>query len=204
MRDWFIGVLTPLARRLGDVRPNAISVASLLTGCLAGTAFWLGSRVPALYAAGGVLVALSGILDGLDGVVARLHGRSSALGDFLDHVFDRVVNVGILVGLALSPHASLELGLVATIAVLLNSYLGTQIHASFGRRDYSGLGKAELFVALVLLSFLLALCPDMVLHVLGREISPIDVFFLLVGALALQAMVHRVRLAARLARGSGG
>jgi phosphatidylglycerophosphate synthase len=203
MRDWFVARLTPLARRLGGIPPNVISLASLVTGCAAGLAFWHGHRAPVLYAVGGGLVAASGVLDGLDGVVARLHGRSSALGDFLDHVFDRVVNVAVLLGLALSPHASLALGLGATVAVLLNSYLGTQIHASFGRRDYTGLGKAELFVALVLLSLLLALGPDIELHLFGWEISPVDAFFILVGVLAVQAMVHRVRLAARLARGSG-
>ena len=206
LRDWFIGVLTPAARRLDRMHPNSMSLVALAVGVAAGACYWQGHRLPVLFAVGGLLAGASGVLDGLDGVMARLHGRTSRLGDFLDHFYDRLVEIAIFGGLALSPYSSLVLGLGVVIVVVLNSYLGTQIQASFGRRFYTGVGKAELFAALVVGSLLLAFNPDVSLTVLELQLTPIDLFFLLVVVMAMQAMVHRVRLAHRLAgeeRGAG-
>ena len=127
---------------------------------------------------------------------------ATPIGDFLDHFFDRVVNIFILGGLALSPFASTSLGLGVTILVVLNSYLGTQIEASFGRRYYSGMGKLELFLGLIAISVALALVPQATLTVVGRDLSLLDLFFVVVGVMSLQAMGHRLRLAARLAAAS--
>jgi len=204
IRDLFIALLTPMARAMARVHPNTITVVSLLTGCMAGACYWLSSRNAALCFLGGALVALSGIADGLDGVVARLHGRTSAAGDFLDHFFDRIVEIAIVVGLALSPGATTTLGLGVAILVVLHSYLGTQIQASFGTRYYTGFGKAEFFIALVLISVLLGLNPEASLRIMGRELSAIDIFFAVVGVVTLQAMVHRLRLALRLASEADG
>ena len=45
------------------------------------------------------LLWLSGLLDVLDGTIARKTGTSSKLGAFLDIVFDRFVELGIIIGL---------------------------------------------------------------------------------------------------------
>lgn len=195
-------MLEPLARSLGRVHPNAVSLFALLTGVLAGAAYWLTALHPAWFFAGGLLVALSGILDGLDGVMARLQGRETTLGDFLDHFFDRLVEVAILGGLALSPHATTTLGLAALVGVLLNSYLGTQIQASFGDRHYTGPGKAHFVVGLVVGSLVWGIMPGTSLPVLGRGLSLVDLFFILVGLMSVHALAHRLRLAVRLSRPS--
>jgi phosphatidylglycerophosphate synthase len=178
-----------------------VSVVALLTGCLAGVAYGLTRLDPGLFLVGGALVAVSGIADGLDGVMARLQRRTSALGDFLDHVFDRLVEIAVLGGLALSPHATTVLGLGVLAGVLLTSYLGTQIQASFGARHYTGLGKAELFVGLVLASAVLGVTPNALIPLLGREVSLVDALFAVVGLSTVHAVVHRLRLAVRLASG---
>ncbi len=204
LEAWYTALLEPVARRLARVNPNLISAASLVTGCLAGVAYWMTARDPSYFLLGASLVALSGVSDSLDGLVARRSGRSSELGDFLDHFFDRVVEIAILAGLAFSPTATTGLGLAVGLVVLLNSYLGTQIEASFGVRSYSGLGKAELFVGLVLGSLLLAYIPSLSIRMLERSLTLVDLFFLVVALLTLQAMHHRLRLAMRLARGFPG
>jgi phosphatidylglycerophosphate synthase len=178
-----------------------VTLFALLTGCLAGVAYALTGRAAGYFLLGGLLVAVSGIADGLDGVMARLHGRTSTLGDFLDHFFDRLVEVAILGGLALSPHATTTLGLGVLVGVLLVSYLGTQIVASFGARHYTGFGKAELFVGLVLVSTVLGVLPDASIRLLGRERFLVDLFFAVVALSTVQALVHRLRLAVRLASG---
>jgi phosphatidylglycerophosphate synthase len=181
-----------------------VTVFALLTGGLAGAAYWLTRLDPAFFFAGGLLVAISGIADGLDGVMARLQGRASTLGDFLDHFFDRLVEVAILGGLALSPHATPALGLATLVGVLLNSYLGTQIQASFGDRHYTGPGKAHFFGGLVVGSMVLGVMPEASIRVFGRGLSLIDLFFVIVLLMTVHALIHRTRLAIRLSRDGHG
>jgi phosphatidylglycerophosphate synthase len=201
LRDRFYALIEPLARPLMGVPPNLITLIAMLAGCLAGVAFWLSARSPLYYLAGSLLLLLSGLGDCLDGIVARRTASTSTLGDFFDHVADRVVNMSVLAGLALSASATATLGLGVAILVLLNSYLGTQIEASFGRRDYSGLGKGQLFVGLIVLGGVLAVFPAASLRLAGRAVGLVDLFLVLVGLGCLQAMAHRMRLALRLARG---
>lgn len=180
------------------MHPNTITFFSLITGCLAGAAYWATDHSPFFYFVGAAMVVISGLADCFDGIVARKYGKTSALGDFLDHFFDRIVNMAILGGLAFSPHASPPLGLAVAILILLNSYLGTQIETSFGARDYTGLGKAQLFVALILVSIGLGVHPDASLTIAGHTWTAINVFFAIISLATLQAMCHRLRLAVRL------
>lgn len=180
------------------MHPNTISAFSLITGIGGGVSYWAAYSSPWFYLLGAALVAISGLLDCFDGIVARETGKASTLGDFLDHFFDRLVNMAIFAGLALSPNANTELGLAVAIVVLLNSYLGTQIQASYGSRDYSGLGKAQLFIALIVGSVVLFFVPEAGFDIGARELSLIDSLFLLIAVASAQAMFHRVRLAFRL------
>jgi len=200
IRDWFYRLISPLATPFAGVDPNVITGFAALTGCGAGVAYALTGRSPAWFVVGAALVLLSGLADALDGIVARQQDRATVLGDFLDHFFDRVVEAAVMVGLAVSRGATPPLGVAATLAVVLNSYLGTQIHASFGRRDYTGLGKGQFIAGLVVGSVLLAVFPDAAIDVAGMSMSGVDVLLGLIGVLAVQAMVHRLRLAVRLAR----
>jgi phosphatidylglycerophosphate synthase len=52
----------------------------------------------------GVLVFLAGLLDGVDGAVARLTGRASALGGFWDSVLDRGVDVVLVLAFLWVPN----------------------------------------------------------------------------------------------------
>lgn len=91
-----------------------------------------------------VMVSLNGLLDALDGKVARLVAKESKRGDFVDHVIDRYADVFILAGIALSPHCPVFVGLFAVIGVMLASYMGTQAQALGLRREYRGiLGRAD-------------------------------------------------------------
>jgi CDP-diacylglycerol---glycerol-3-phosphate 3-phosphatidyltransferase len=74
---------------------------------------------------GGLCVALGGVLDVLDGMVARAAGRASAAGAVLDSVTDRIADAAPFVGLALlyrGSAATLLVPLSALVASFLVSY----------------------------------------------------------------------------------
>jgi phosphatidylglycerophosphate synthase len=190
MRRLVIFVLTPVAARLGGVSPNTLTLLATIAGLLAGIAYALTRQHIAYYCIAGALVGLSGIFDALDGLVARQTDRTSRAGDFLDHLGGRIVEVAIFSGMAFMPGVNTPLALSVVIVSLLHSNLGTQIQASFGERYYGGAGKTELFVALVLLTPLLAFFPD-----LSLPFGPPGVgngVFMVMGAIVAASFVHRV------------
>jgi len=90
--------LDSLARGLHalGVTPNVLSYAALALGVTAGALFYVGQGWIAY-----CVVLLSGLLDAVDGRVARLGAGSTPWGGVLDLVFDRIVEVSILLGIAL-------------------------------------------------------------------------------------------------------
>ncbi len=177
MRQFFITLFTPLARRFGWVHPNTLTILSLITGVLAGIALLATHLHPAFFIMAAAMIGLSGTCDSLDGIIARMNHQTTQMGDFLDHFFDRIVEIFIFVGLSLSPGANTIFGLLVIVLILLNGYLGTQIEASFGQRYYGGGGKAELFVALVLGCFMLGFWPGISLKLGQLKITVENLFF---------------------------
>jgi archaetidylinositol phosphate synthase len=139
--------LTPLASRMGRVNPNSISWAALLAAGVAGVSFYVGGV--ALLTVAILLLLVSAYLDALDGKVAKMFGKASLRGDFVDHVFDRYADVFLLAGIAFSPYCHLYVGTLAIVGVLLTSYMGTQAQAVGQGRHYAGLlGRADRLVLL--------------------------------------------------------
>lgn len=143
-------LLVPLARHMGRVNPNLISWVGLLAAGIAGVAFYLGGLGFLVLAL--LLILVSAYLDALDGKVAKLFGKASARGDFIDHVFDRYADVFLMGGVAFNAaYAHLWVGTLAIIGVLLTSYMGTQAQAVGQGRHYGGLlGRADRLVLLFL------------------------------------------------------
>jgi archaetidylinositol phosphate synthase len=198
MRRLVIFLLTPVAARLEGVNPNTLTFMATVAGLLAGVAYVLTRQHIAFYFIAGTLVAISGICDGLDGLVARRTGRTSKVGDFLDHFGDRLVDVAIFTGMAFMPGVLTPLALCVVILSLLHGYLGTQIHASFGERYYGGAGKTELFVALVLLTPLLAFAPGFSLP-FGPPGAG-NAVFMVTGIIIAASFLHRMSHALKLVR----
>ena len=89
-------VSDPVARALlrARLRPNQLTVLGLFCSVLAAAAFSLDR--PRL---GGLLLALAGALDILDGALARVSGQVSPFGAFLDSVLDRYSDLLAMAGL---------------------------------------------------------------------------------------------------------
>jgi archaetidylinositol phosphate synthase len=198
VRAFLVALLTPLARRLRGVDPNALTLVSVLAGVAAGGAFLLARWGPRYYTLAALLLAVSGVADSLDGIVARMYARTTTWGDFIDHSGDRLIEVAILSGIAFSPRADRTLGLYVLVVTLLHSYLGTQIEASFGNRRRDGPGKEELFVALIVFALVLAFFPELSFTVASRSVSVPDAFLAGLGLVTAAGLVQRVVRARRL------
>jgi len=155
-RKNFDPVLSSIAKRLKKINPNTLSWFSLVFAFIAGSFFFISSpenESISYYLLFAVLfVFLNGFFDAIDGKVAKLTNKASKRGDFLDHALDRFADVFIVGGIALSPwlvnHS--YIGLLAIVAMLLTSYMGTQAQAIGYKRNYSGLlGRADRLVLLM-------------------------------------------------------
>ena len=80
-----------------SVSPNQVSVAASLLGLLSAWLFAGGSHDAAVL--GAILFQLSAILDAVDGDLARVMFKESALGKWLDVVGDQVVHVAVFVAI---------------------------------------------------------------------------------------------------------
>lgn len=88
--------MQPIARALVHlhITPNMISFASLFFAILAGACLAYGH-----FGFGGGFAMISGFLDSLDGMVARLTGVSSDAGEVLDATIDRYAEMFFIGGL---------------------------------------------------------------------------------------------------------
>ena len=166
----------PITKSLVKISPNTITWLSLIFAIMAGISVYFTYKWP--YA---VLIAfffgvLNSICDLVDGDLARLTGKTSVVGDFLDHTFDRYADIAILLGMVLSPLCSTEWGVFAISGVLLVSYMGTQAQAMGAGRIYGGLlGRADRLTVLGIVGigqFLIQLNPH---WSIGYEIGGIPV-----------------------------
>ena len=142
--------LVPLAKRMRNIEPNTITWIAFLFAVLAGFLFYLNYSVWFLLLAV-LCIFANALLDALDGKIAKMYGKASKRGDFLDHVLDRYADVFIIGGIMLSAHCNFLIGLFAMLGVIFASYMGTQSQALGCERDYGGiLGRADRLVILTI------------------------------------------------------
>ena len=133
------------SKRAG-LTPDAVSLLALLAAIAAAGSFYLAGETRFAYLLGALLVFCNGMLDLLDGALARELDTSSSAGDLLDHVLDRYADIAVVAGLAAGIEA-FALGFAAVTGVLMTSYLGTQAEAVGLDRVYGGLlGRADRLV----------------------------------------------------------
>ncbi len=184
----------PVARRMPGVNPNTISWLALLAAAGGGVCFYVGGWALLLLAL--LLILASAYFDALDGKVAKMFGKASARGDFIDHVFDRYADVFLLGGVAFNAaYCPLWIGALAIIGVLLTSYMGTQAQAVGQGRRYAGLlGRADRLVLLVIGAFvqlLVAPSGNAVWGVGGASFGPLGWILVLFAILANLTAVQR-------------
>lgn len=112
-------ILSPLARALASlhVSPNQVSWISFGFGALAGVFLARGH-----FGFGAICATICGLLDSVDGMVARLSGVASDAGELLDAAIDRYVEFFFLAGLAIYYREQPALQLL-TLMALLGSFM---------------------------------------------------------------------------------
>ena len=123
----------PMARALKAVglTPNRVTVLGLLIS--AGCAYLLSQG---MFIAGGGVLILAGLMDMVDGALARQSGTASPRGALMDSVIDRVAEAVVFLGLLvfyLEPASAAEI-------VLINVSLVGSFMVSYLRARGEGLG----------------------------------------------------------------
>lgn len=130
--------------------PTAWTMVGLLMSVMAGAAYSTsGFRGEVV---GGVLVLVAGWFDIVDGAVARVTGRKSRRGAFLDSTLDRVAEVAIFAGILLGSYSPSVLVLLALSFSLLVSY--TRAKGDALGVALSGVGIGERSERLLILAIL--------------------------------------------------
>ena len=97
------------------IKPNTITIVAFAIGLL--SAIFIGFNKPMVAL---VLLWISGLLDVLDGSVARLTGKSSANGAYMDLIFDRLVEAFIILGFTILDPTNYLAYILFYISVIFN------------------------------------------------------------------------------------
>jgi archaetidylinositol phosphate synthase len=143
-----------LFHKLG-LTPNHVSTLGLLLALLSAIAYWQWTQHPLLLVLAPLLMLASGLLDALDGIIARIYGEATRFGGFFDSLLDRYSDALILCGIIVGGLTEVSWGLAALIGSLLVSYARARAEAAKVKMESIGLAeRAERIVILAIASFL--------------------------------------------------
>jgi len=100
--------------------PNFWTVVGLIIALSAAVVYGMGVEFGLII--GGILLLVSGFFDMVDGQVARVTGKTSKKGEYLDSMFDKISEVAIFLGILVGGYAEPYLVLLAITLSLLVSY----------------------------------------------------------------------------------
>jgi CDP-diacylglycerol--glycerol-3-phosphate 3-phosphatidyltransferase len=125
IRDGVRKIMAGIARGAVALRltPNIITVLGLVPAVLGGVVFARGQ-----IRLGGLFLLISGVMDMLDGAVARVSGGESKFGALLDSTVDRYAEIAVYLGLAILYRDS-ALTLTGVILALCGSLMVSYVKA---------------------------------------------------------------------------
>jgi phosphatidylglycerophosphate synthase len=161
-RNWSKAAAGFLAR-LG-VSPNAISIAGMIAGILAGTALAL-TRLPeweiAGFVAAAVCIQLRLLANMFDGMVAIQQQRTSPLGELFNEIPDRVSDAATLIGAGFAAGGSPTLGFVAACLAIFIAYVRVQGRVAGAAQEFCGpMAKPHRMAAVTVAALFAAVAPS--------------------------------------------
>jgi archaetidylinositol phosphate synthase len=129
-----------LAFRIG-LTPNLVSVIGILTAAISAFLFWSSKFFLCNLVLASIFLLISGFFDALDGVIARLYGRETVFGGFLDSMLDRYADALVLIGILIGGFAEILWGFSALIGSLLVSYSRARAEAAGIKMETIGLAE---------------------------------------------------------------
>jgi len=137
----------------GGINPNALTVIGVAINVLSGLLFGLG-----YFFAAGIVLIVANLFDMLDGQVARLSGRVTRFGGFLDSSLDRLSDMVVFVGLMVfyardtGFHSTLNVFLAgaAMMGSVMVSYASARAESLIPKCDVGFLRRPERVVLLII------------------------------------------------------
>ena len=118
--------LRPALEKIGEgfaasgLSPDFWTVVGLVIALASAVVYGMGMEFGLII--GGILLLVSGFFDMVDGQVARVTGKTSKKGEYLDSMFDKISEVAIFLGILVGGYAEPYLVLLAITLSLLVSY----------------------------------------------------------------------------------
>tara|TARA_B100000900_G_C20578700_1_gene716510 strand:- start:241 stop:921 length:681 start_codon:yes stop_codon:yes gene_type:complete len=201
MRKTWTKAIQPIVIKLGDLDPSVLTWTSLgvsIIGFYMLAIAEMNTNGSLMIVLAVILVLVAGVLDALDGALARHQGTDGPYGDFLDHTIDRIVDVGLLIAIGMNAAfvSNMNAGLIAGLLTLLGSYMGTQAQSVGLDRIYGGFSRADRMI-ITLLGLLIAAVQAHI-GVAGIDISNHSEFinYILLGNNELNGMTGALAISA--------
>jgi len=144
------GTVKPLAD--AGITPNIVTLSGLVVSFAAASCYVYWRAATYLLPLAGMLILLSGLLDAVDGVIARTTGKVTVFGGFLDSVSDRYSDAIVISGLILGGLCDPRWGLITLSGSLLVSY--TRAKSESLGIPMAAVGFAERAERMILLALL--------------------------------------------------
>ena len=121
---------------------------------------------------GGILLLVSGFFDMIDGQVARVTGKTSQKGSYLDSMFDKIAEVAIFLGLLVGGYAEPYLVMLAITLSLLVSYARAKSDALNIKLQGVGIGeRAERLLVIAIIGIIGYMEPAVIIVVIIAGIT---------------------------------
>jgi phosphatidylglycerophosphate synthase len=139
LREKYEQIMAPAGKILAGSRltPNMITIISLVTSILS---FWFYYQKSLIL--GAFFIVLTGVIDMLDGAVARAAGKTTRFGAVLDHVLDRYAEYLIITGIVLGGYVDWIWGVFALFGMLMASFTRAKAESVGGLKSCT-VGIAE-------------------------------------------------------------
>ena len=121
---------------------------------------------------GGILLLVSGFFDMVDGQVAKITGKTSQKGSYLDSMFDKIAEVAIFLGLLVGGYAEPYLVMLAITLSLLVSYARAKSDALNIKLQGVGIGeRAERLLVIAIIGIIGYMEPAVIIVVVIAGIT---------------------------------
>lgn len=141
-------ILDPVAKKI-RINPNILTIIGLLVSLISAYMFATGNLLM-----GGLLIALSGFVDMLDGAVARNNYQTTKFGGLLDSTADRFADAFILIGIIYGGYVNWIYGILALHASLTVSYVRARAESEGIKCNVGIAERAERLVIIMIGAFL--------------------------------------------------
>ena len=170
------GILQPILEKIGKafastgLSANFWTWVGLVFALASALVYGLGIEFGLII--GGILLLVSGFFDMVDGQVARVTGKTSQKGSYLDSMFDKIAEVAIFLGLLVGGYAEPYLVMLAITLSLLVSYARAKSDALNIKLQGVGIGeRAERLLVIAIIGIIGYMEPAVIIVVVIAGIT---------------------------------